>query len=147
MTKLTPKQIAFSQLEIALSFYMRGENLVAAITLAGAAEEILGKLAHLQGKTPSLFRRAENKRALFRHLWPNQPDPGIKPFIALSNDNRNAMKHLITTKPLSVDLEIESGRLLARAVENYVHLFGAETALMRSFQRKRLKAFHLHGGA
>jgi hypothetical protein len=137
---LTPDEIALCQLELALGFYLRRRDFIACITLAGAAEEILGKLSRTQGKTASLERRAQQKHDLFKHLWPGRQDPGLKPFIALSNSTRNVMKHLITTDPILVDLEVEAGRLLARAVENYTLIFGAETAKMRQFQRQRLRS-------
>jgi hypothetical protein len=143
--RLTPKQIALTQLERALDLYLSGSDLVSAITLAGAAEEILGKLVRRLDKTPSLELRAERKRRTFRALWPNRPDPGTKPFIKLANQSRNAMKHLITTEPIEVDLNLEAGKLLARAVDNYSLLFGRETPKMRTFQRKRLAAYRFQG--
>ena len=48
--RLTKADIALSQLNMALSFYLGGRELVSAITLAGAAEEILGKLCERSGK-------------------------------------------------------------------------------------------------
>lgn len=147
LTTLTPQQIALSQLERALNLYMRGDDLVSAITLAGAAEEILDKLAKAKGKIPSLERRIDNKISMFKAIFPNSPLPTRKKFADLSNKPRNAMKHLTTIEPIKLDLEEQAGRLLARAVENYVLLFGSETPLMRRFQSKRLKAYRLHGVA
>ena len=146
-TTLTPQEIALLQLEKALKLYLGGEELVCAITLAGAAEEILGKLAYANGKTPSLERRVNHKMGLFKAIFPNKPIPLKKVFVYLSNQSRNAMKHLTTTTPITVDLEQEASRLLARAVENYVLLFGRETPHMRRFQAKRLKGVRLHGVA
>ena len=77
------------------------------------------------------------------HLWKN--DPGTKPFADLKNKSRNELKHLIAGTPIEFDLEAQAARLLARAVENYRNLFGVETPKMREFQRKRLRAFRMHG--
>ncbi|HEY9397035.1 MAG TPA: hypothetical protein VIQ28_05370 [Burkholderiales bacterium] len=146
-TTLTPQDIALAQLEKALRLYVRDEDLICVVTLAGAAEEILGKLARVEGKTPSLERRVAHKMEMFSAIFPNTPIPPKKAFVSLSNQGRDAMKHLTTTDPITIDIEEKSGRLLARAVENYVLLFGSETPLMRRFQSKRLRAFRLHGVA
>lgn len=147
LTTITPQEIASAQLEKALKLYMRGEELINAITLAGAAEEILGKLARAEGKASSLERRVNQKIEMFKAIFPNMPVPPKKDFVALSNQSRNAMKHLTTVDPIAVNLEYEAGRLLARATENYVLLFHSETPLMRRFQTKRLREFRHHGVA
>ncbi len=145
ITKLTPQDIALAQLTKAMSLYMKGEDLISVITLAGAADEILGKLARLESRAPSLDRRVKYKLEMFEAIFPNHDPPSEKDFRDLSNKSRNAMKHLTTTEPIEVDLEERSGRLLARAVENYVLLFGKETAEMRKFQRRRLRGLYQHG--
>jgi hypothetical protein len=137
-SRLWPKQIALAQLETALQLYLGRRDLVSAITLAGAAEEILAALLRRRGRTPSLVKRARRKRTLFRSLWPNAKDPGLTPFVDLSNRPRNALKHLTTTRPLSLDLNIEATRMLTRAVENYLFLYRAPTPAMLRFQRQRL---------
>jgi len=63
---LTYQGIAIRQLDHALDLYLKRGDLVCALTLAGAAEEILGCLAAAAGKEPSLKRLALRKRALFR---------------------------------------------------------------------------------
>ncbi len=126
---------------------MRGDDLVSAITLAGAAEEILDRLAKANGKTPSLDKRIDNKIGMFKAIFPKSPVPDRKEFARLSNLSKNAMKHLTTTKSIQINLEEQAGRLLARAVENYVLLFGGETPLMRRFQSKRLRAYRTQGVA
>ena len=90
VTHLTKADIALSQLNLAMGFYLQGRELVAAITLAGAAEEMLGKLFEQQGLLSSLKREAESGRALYMHLWKN--DPGTKPFVDLKNKTRNEVK-------------------------------------------------------
>jgi len=117
--------------------------LISAITLAGAAEEILGKLCEKQGKTSSLLRHAESARSLHRHLasrFPDLfgPDPGTRPFVDFRNKTRNELKHLMSGGPVDVDLREKAARLIAHAVENYRALSGRETPKMRQFQRRRL---------
>jgi hypothetical protein len=141
---LTKFGIAVSQLNVALTFYVEDRELVSAITLAGAAEEILGKLCERAGKASSLSRHAESARELHLHLKSLYPqlfrhDPGTKPFVDLRNKTRNEMKHYISGHPLNIDLKDKAARLIAHAVENYRTLGGRETQKMRQFQCKRLK--------
>ena len=117
ITRLTKIDIAVSQLRFAISLFMEDRELIAAVTLAGAAEEILGRLAAQAGLTPALTRRAEGARALHKHLW--KSDPGAKPFVELKNKTRNELKHLVAGSPIDVDLREETMRMLDRAVENY----------------------------
>jgi hypothetical protein len=145
--RLRPKQIALAQLKTALTLFLDGTDFISSITLAGATEEILGSLLRKRKRAPSVKRRAEQTRALFRALWPNRPDPGVEPFIDLSNKPRNALKHLTTTKPLAMDTKADAARLLLRAVENYHLLYGHRTPAMLRFERAYLRAVRPSHGA
>ena len=140
---LSKNEVAVSQLNLAMTLYLDGREFVSAITLAGAAEEILGKICEEKGKPSGLKRHAESARSLYLHLGSEfhalfTGDPGTKPFINIRNEARNELKHLISGDPIEVDLEQQAGRLIAHAVGNYRNLFGRETDMMRKFQRKRL---------
>ena len=137
--RLTKLDVAISQLRLAISFFLEERELVSAITLAGAAEEILGKLAVQAGLTPALTRRTEGTRALFKHLW--KSDPGIKPFVDLKNKTRNELKHLVSGAPVEVDLLEEAMRMLDRAVENYRLLHARRDPQVAAYERKRLQVW------
>jgi len=144
LTRLSNAEVAIFQLDDALTLYLEDRKLVSAITLAGAAEEILGRLCETEGKPSSLSRHAEFARDLYLHVrplfpYPSDVDPGTKPFVKLRNETKNRLKHFVSDDSIEVDLEEAAGRLIAHAVENYQCLFGYETAKMREFQRKRLK--------
>ena len=144
VVRLSKIDIAVSQLNVALTFYLEDRELVSAITLAGAAEEILGKICEQKGKPSSLSRHAESARSLHLHLKSLFPevfthDPGTKTFVNLRNETRNELKHLISGKAIDVDLNEKAGRIIAHAVENYRNIFGRETLKMRQFQTKRLR--------
>ena len=141
--RLTKADIALSQLNLAISLYLEDRELVSAVTLAGAADEILGTLCEKAGVRSALNRNADSARALYKHLW--KKDPGSKPFKILRSKTRNELKHLISGAPIEIDLAAEAGRLLAHAVENYCALFKSETPKMRDFQRKRLHAYRMRG--
>jgi len=136
-TSLTKLDVAVSQLRFAITLFLEDRELVSAITLAGAAEEILGKLATQAGLTPALTRRAEGTRALFKHLW--KSDPGVKPFVNLKNKTRNELKHLVSGAPIEVDLREEAMRILDRAVENYRLLHVRRDAQIATYESRRLQ--------
>lgn len=136
---LSYPDIAVRQLDHALDLYLSRGDLVCALTLAGAAEEILGRLAIHKGHEPALKRSAVRKVAMFRALFPKNSDPGVKAFIDLSNKPRNMMKHLLDNPIGDLDLDGETGRLLKRAVENYTLVFGSKSAKMRRFETERIR--------
>ncbi len=55
LTNLTKWDIALSQLNQAINFYLEDRDLVSATTLAGAAEEILGQLCEGRGVGPRIM--------------------------------------------------------------------------------------------
>lgn len=142
---LTKLQVATSQLRLAIALFMEERELISAITLAGAAEEIFGKLAASAGSTPALNRRAEGARQLHVELWGN--DPGDKVFIDLKNKTRNELKHISSGLPLAIDLEHECIRMLDRAVENYRLLHKRAATFVVEYERRREKLRQKHRDA
>lgn len=143
-TKLNKLEIATSQLRHGISLVLEERELISAITLAGAAEEILGKLASQAGLIPALTRRTENARSLHKHLW--KIDPGIKPFVQIKNKTRNELKHLASGTPIEISLEEEATRLLDRAVENYRLLHVRPASFIRDYERRRLVLWRKRNG-
>lgn len=138
-TRLTKLDVAVSQLRLAISLFLEERELLSAITLAGAAEEILGKLAAQVGLTPALTRRTEGARALFKHIL--KSDCGVKPFVELKNKTRNELKHLVSGAPVEVDLRQEAMHILDRAVENYRLLHVRRDPQVAAYERKRLEVW------
>jgi hypothetical protein len=132
---LTKIDIAVAQLRHAIELFLDERELVAVITLAGAAEEIFGRLAEQAQLTPSLTRSIAESRAIHQHLWGT--DPGEKAFANVKNKTRNELKHLIDGSALQIDLQAEAIRMLNRAVENYrlVHIRAA--SFVCSYERRR----------
>jgi hypothetical protein len=114
---------------------MEEREHISVITLAGAAEEILGKISTAAGLTPALNRRAEGARQLHVALWGD--DPGDKVFKDLKNKTRNEFKHLSSGAPLTVGLEQECIRMLDRAVENYRLLHKRAATFVVQYERRR----------
>ena len=122
---LSKLEIAKRQLEVAAQLYVDGADDLAVITLAGAAEEILGKL----------LRRTEQKCMADHIVELDKKLTGGRPFNVVSdevNRARNALKH---ARDQSEDLvKIESGEAAAmfgRALLNYVRLVGQPTPVMQ----------------
>jgi hypothetical protein len=132
---LTKLKVAISQLRLAIALFMEEREYISVITLAGAAEEILGKIAAAASLTPALNRRAEGARQLHVALWGN--DPGDKLFKDLKNKTRNELKHLSSGVPLAFGLEQECIRMLDRAVENYRLLHKRAATFVVQYERRR----------
>ena len=130
-------EIARLQLERAIELYLEKQDYVCAITLGGAAEEILGKLAAQQGKQNSIESIRAVSCLLYRKLFGKTADP--KRFADRANAARNALKHsdLLAPKDVDLDLKEEAGDILERAVHNYQLAEEHTTPLMEDFMRAR----------
>lgn len=111
--KLNKYQIAERQLEVAAKIYLADGDFLAIITLAGAAEEILGNLLERNGK-PNV------KQSLFN--IDKEITGGRRPTIVNSEINgiRNALKHAKDPSEDELDIGHEAAiSMLARALANY----------------------------
>jgi len=122
---ISKTDIAKEQLEHAITLYLSRENLVCAITLAGAAEEILGCHCREQGKASSLDRHKDECCDLYNHLKSSYPPfqhlPTLEQkdsndFVNQRNKTKNELKHyeLTTglTDPIEVNLERDARQLI-----------------------------------
>lgn len=119
--QLSKTEIAKRQLDAASQLYLSGGDYLAVITLAGAAEEILGVLLKRQGKRAMVDQLVELDASL----------TGGRPFKIISNEinkARNALKH--ANDPSEDLIVVEPGEALAmlgRAIVNYVWLTESAT--------------------
>lgn len=119
---LSAEKIAEQQLVTAIRIW-RGGDHVSAITLAGAAEEILGKRLRHLGKEPSFDNIKSAIVELSRKL--GEHDPKTDKMVAdLLNQTRNELKHYAGEEDLEFDLVQDSIELLERAITNYQMLTG-----------------------
>lgn len=111
--------IARSQLETALQLFRDGKDLFSVITLAGAAEEILGNLLNERGQDNALRALQRAAADMYRHLFGEEA--GAKQFAQRANRARNALKHHDPGQPRTVTLDPleEATDMLDRAVSNY----------------------------
>ena len=132
--KLTKIEIAQQQLLHAIDLFCSGEKLVSAITLAGAAEEILGELVVDTGQTSSLENEVKDRCELFESFFGRAQDP--KTFYGFQNNARNELKHVCTGKDVELDLEEEAVKLIERAIINFQLLRPGFNAAFQAFDDK-----------
>jgi hypothetical protein len=132
--KLLKTQIAESQLLQAIRLFCSGEDFVSSITLAGAAEEILGRLLEQSGQTSAL-RQKVNELCQMHHEFFGSP-AAPKDYYELQNHARNEMKHLLKKDEVWIDVEEAAVRLIDRAIENYKSLTRGSLPAFDEFEQK-----------
>jgi hypothetical protein len=123
MTKL---DIAMNQLRTAVQLYNKG-NFISSITLAGAAEEILGKIA---AKTANRNALLDEKVALdqIAEMF-NRQLPPLMNVIKYRYRVRNELKHNDSGKDsvlTDVDFKYQAEELIIGAINNYMIIFDEE---------------------
>jgi len=116
------KDIAIQQLIDAAKLYDRG-RYVSALTLAGASEEILGKIAKKRIGENQLEHEVEYLKTVYKHF--NRPSPTNKDLIKQINKIKNEVKHNDTGENLWVDADFENECvfIFMRAVKNYFYAY------------------------
>ena len=137
--KLTKFEIAEQQLFQAVELYLAGNHLVSAVTLAGAAEEILGELVRRRGGKTALDEKVEVLCKMFEFAFKKSANP--KDFINLRNNARNELKHIRTADFIELDLEEEAVKLLDRAISNYKKLKPGPTKKCNEFKNERVRRY------
>jgi len=127
------RDIALRQLETALSLFANGHDLFSVITLAGAAEEIYGRLLIEAGRTSALDDLTVAATRIYQLL--SNAEIGAKHFAERANRARNSLKHHTAghTTAVTLDLRVEAVDLLDRAITNYWRLEGSLTDAMKRF--------------
>ena len=123
LQRLTKRRIALIQMEQSLARLEAGDA-VSALTLAGAAEEILGRVVARKGKQPRMEYLAACGGSIFE--WAGKPRPSSKELIALENRTRNELKHQDDGKNVTVeaDFAFEAESMLLRCMFNHFDAFG-----------------------
>lgn len=118
--RLHKKEIARRQIEIAAELFFDGRDFLAVVTLAGAAEEILGSLLKREGKPTMIDHLVGLDKEQF----------GGRPFAVLNkevNGIRNALKHANDPAEDTIEIEAEAAiAMLSRAVANYASINSKE---------------------
>lgn len=132
----TKESIASSQIDTAIRLYEEG-NFLGALTLAGAAEEILGKLVSESGRQSALASLKEAVAAIHTHLSDEEIAPNW--VVTRANSARNSLKHLDTSagRDVSFDPEDEATDMLNRAIINCWRANGVLTPAMQRFEHSQ----------
>jgi homogentisate 1,2-dioxygenase len=125
--------LAKEQLGVALELFLSRRSMVSAITLAGVAEEILGKALKLASEENNLTWEYKVTAPVEEQL--RRKPYEWKEFTNQRNRARNAAKHMDEELEscLAVDLEDEAIRMLVRACDNYNRLGFPTTPEMSAF--------------
>ena len=130
--------IALCQLLSAIRLYLEDKNFISALTLSGAAEEILGKHCDAQGFPSALWSIKTNSKMFYRALVGNDlTDKELdKLYHGIANRHRNKVKHINpSVEPEMVfDAEEAARDMINRAIDNYWTLGNPLTTEMQLFQ-------------
>ncbi len=116
------KDIALEQLRSAAKHYKKKEY-ISAITLAGAAEEILGQIAKKRNNTNEYEKETEYLKSIYKYYNKSLPDDKvIKRSI---NKVKNELKHNDSGENLWInsDFENEAVVLFVKAVKNFINAY------------------------
>ena len=134
------EDLALAQLETALRVYFDGSDFASVVTLAGAADEIFGKLLASSGRESSLASLTKAVMAINQTLYGEPLAP--RDVADRANRARNNLKHWDVGDPQIVKLDLleEARDMLNRAIDNYWTLEQKLTPAMERFQRENLAA-------
>lgn len=129
LPSFTKQELAKHQLDRAIRLLLDDGDVVCAITLAGAAEEILGKLVEVGGKKHSLQEFIDECLTAGRRLGENWKS---KDFSNIANYFRNELKHYVEGSDITVSAEC-AYQIINRAAENLWRLTGQESEQVRRY--------------
>lgn len=135
---LTKKSIATTQLDKAIELYIEGSDLISALTLAGAAEEILGKQCHQQLNIPTALDETLDRLTLMHEALFNEK-ANRKTYMDIKNKARNQFKHYDKDEVLQYDLDREAASLINRAISNFKKLYPGYQENFKQFNDEWLK--------
>lgn len=102
---------------------LKAGDPVSALTLAGAADEILGRIAARRGKTPRVEHEANYLGSVFEAF--GKPRPKLSKLIAIENRTRNELKHQDDGRNVTVeaDFQFDAESMLLRCMFNHFDAF------------------------
>lgn len=116
------RDIAIKQLKAAARHYNKGDY-VCSITLSGAAEEILGRIAKKRTKTNQLESQVIYLRTVYDYLTGQRRSD--EELIQEINKVKNELKHNDSgdNQWVDADFENEADSLFVRAMKNYFNCY------------------------
>ena len=126
-------ELAIEQLHIAIDLFLTGRSFVSALTLAGAADEVLGRKAERFGTKKTISVQYEVITKLLEKL--QREAPTFKEFAKERNETRNAVKHMAPDAEefFIANLASEAVAKIGSACNNYENCGLPLTDKMREF--------------
>ena len=135
---LSNLEVAHRQIERAIVVFLDDKDYVSALTLAGAAEEILGKLLNNEGREHWLDSISKGAlRALgFRKKEFETPEAlkARKEIANIANRYKNRLKHYNDDGTITLLVDVAAAEIIDRAISNYFDLTQRETGAMGRFK-------------
>jgi hypothetical protein len=134
------EDLALAQLKTALRLFFEGSDLASVITLAGASDEVFGKLLSATGRTNALDELKKAVTAIHITLSGEPLEPSE--VARRANRAKNSLKHWDEGQDqiVKLDLHQEARDMLFRATDNYWALKQSLTPAMERFQRESMAA-------
>ncbi|EGQ8136932.1 hypothetical protein MZJ28_001458 [Vibrio parahaemolyticus] len=131
-SKYNRVNLSIEQLEMAIDLFLSKKSFVSALTLAGAAEEVLGQAVKRRGEENSL---QEQYRIAKSTNWITPAKSWADFTTRNKNKVRNAVKHLAEKDNIEfvADIEDEALWMIVRATDNYRRLGFDDTDRMHEF--------------
>ena len=132
LERISYVEVAERQLNRSIRLFLDEKDFVSSITLAGAAEEILGYLVELAGGTHQLDQEIT---ATLQICGKDEKDPKERKSVAqLANYFKNRTKHYQEEGELLYLTDLSAAELIDRAISNYWALTQNETPEMERFK-------------
>jgi predicted type IV restriction endonuclease len=139
LQELNKIDIAKIQLDRAIELFLTHNDYVSAITLAGAAEEILGIV--LKNSFPeentSLEDHIFGTQIMVKARGSNPKEYEKKAIVSLLNFYRDHLKHYKEDTTLTFDSSVAASFLIERAITNYTRINCQETPNMLRFKEAK----------
>ena len=141
--EISKRDLALMQLDRSIDLYLQGttQEMVCSITLAGAADEILGRLVESGGGTTAFHDTIRLLCGMQEAAWPEyKADP--KAYVAIRTKARNELKHITDGAPFTANLERETASIIRRAIANHRKLGCGFVARYRAFEAMLVRRAH-----
>ena len=138
---LTNLDIAERQLERSIQLFLEEKDYISALTLAGAAEEILGKLLNKKDETHALSESIEaclKLNGINEHSSKSEIKKSEKGIANIANYYKNRVKHFNDEESLTFSVDFFAAEVIERAIDNYCKYTQKETPQIVRFKNQIL---------
>ena len=113
------EDIAMQFFNLALAEYVKAENMFAVIHLAGAAEEMFGKIVSINSGESALSRTQRLIRSWYSVIGKNTPTNSESNKYILNT--KNGIKHINGPADLEIEMDVarEAKEVIRRTIENF----------------------------